>query len=290
LKCGYCGIWKTPRKEMGTIDAKRAITEFAGAGCVWWDFTGGEPLLRKDIGELVNHCKDHGLVVDIGRHGLLLKGKLPELKNLDYLVVSLDGPKKVNDKMRGDGTFDKVLEGIKAAIGESFDVIINAVVSDANTKNDFEGIRYLLQLSEELGCKISFSTMYGDSFNKGEIKDILPRNSMGSLRKMFKGRKNIVSVNGFFNSSFGSHNKRCKAGSYFIDIMPDGLVVPCLMRQDEGVPGLEVGFKNAFEKLRSKNDCSCRSTCYAQMNSLLSLNPKTVAEVISNYSRQVKVF
>ncbi len=61
LRCKYCGIWRQKPKEMNTEQIKTAIKEFADAGTINWAFTGGEPLLRRDLGELINFANDKGI-------------------------------------------------------------------------------------------------------------------------------------------------------------------------------------------------------------------------------------
>jgi MoaA/NifB/PqqE/SkfB family radical SAM enzyme len=79
LRCEYCGLWKTKRNEMTTEQAKSMIGDFASAGTMFWMFTGGEPMLRRDIGELVSEARGSGMVVGLVTNGTMLTRKLDEL-------------------------------------------------------------------------------------------------------------------------------------------------------------------------------------------------------------------
>ena len=177
---------------MTTEQAKRAINEFSDSGTLFWMFTGGEPLLRDDIGELIDQVNNYGMVSGLVTNGTLVKEKLSEIRKLDYIVLSLDGPKEDNDKLRGRGSFEKIFEGLKIAKKNNIDTIINTVISRANTSNNFKGIKFILDLSEKLGCKVSFSSLYTDPFNKEISAEQISEENMASLIKLLQGRNSFL--------------------------------------------------------------------------------------------------
>jgi len=290
LSCEYCGIWKTPKKEMNTEEVKRAMLEFANAGTIFWTFTGGEPLLRQDIGELVDYSTSLFPIVTLTTNGLLLKKRLNEVKNVNYFTISLDGPKEVTDRFRGKGTYDKTIEGIKAARELGKDVILNAVISKSNTENDLEGIRKLLELAQDLGCRINFSMIYEDQFNQKTIKEcLIEKNSYTKTLDLIKEyKKNKFSFIMFSDPCIEQlkHPKKwknCYAGRLFCDLFPDGTVLPCLFKENQGINGLKNGFVQAFKDLPKNENCICPSTCYNELNCIFSLRPRSVLENFFKY-------
>lgn len=294
--CKYCGIWNTPKKEMTTNEIKRAMKEFADAGTFQWVITGGEPLLRKDVGEIINYGRDLGLVINLTTNGLLLKQKIEEVKNASYLVVSLDGPRQINDAVRGKECFDRALEGIKAARERDIDVVINSTISKENIFNNFFGLRNIIQIAEDLDTKINFSVMYKDSFNTKSEKDSERINSV------FPSQKEITNALEFVKSYKKTHSRFimfsdpvinqlktlnrwefCYAGKLFCDLFPDGTVAPCLFKIEQGLDGLKEGFFEAFKKLPEQKNCVCSSTCYNELNMTFSLNPSTLVENFVKY-------
>jgi MoaA/NifB/PqqE/SkfB family radical SAM enzyme len=292
LSCRYCGISKTPRKEMGIKQVKQAMNEFSEAGTIFWTFTGGEPLVRKDIGKLVKHARKLFPFVTMVTNGTLLKHQINKTKNLNYILVSLDGPKEVTDLNRGNGTFDKTIEGIRAARERAIDVVINAVISKTNCQNDFEGIRNLIELTKELGCKLNFNTIYVDPFTKNaeKVKKIFPtteeRTKALDIIKEAKKRSNFILVSDPCIEHLKKPKpwKSCYAGKLFCDLFPDGTVVPCLFKESQGINGLKHGFVQAFNSLPEIKNCVCNNQCYTELNYLLSLKPKTIAENILKYT------
>jgi len=296
LSCKYCGIWSYKIKEMTTEEAKRAIKEFADAGTFHWVFTGGEPLLREDIGELVNYLKDFGVAVTLTTNGTLLKKRIDEVKNVDYFVVSLDGPKEINDEVRGEGVFDKAIEGVKEARKRGIEVVINATLSRKNIENNFYGIRKLIEIAKELDARLNFSVIYKDLYNQ---RDDFHKNRIDPI---FPSKEELVSALEFIQKEkrknkdlilFSDPNieqlkrlkpwKKCYAGILFVDLLPDGKVIPCLFKPHLGINGLEKGFVNAFKSLPIQKNCVCPSTCYNELNCTFSLKPGTLWENFRKY-------
>jgi MoaA/NifB/PqqE/SkfB family radical SAM enzyme len=296
LRCKYCGIWNYRMKEMGTKQIKKAIKEFADAGTFHWIFTGGEPLLRNDIGEIIKYLKDFGIVVTLTTNGVLLKKRLNEIKNVSYLVVSLDGPEEINDLVRGEGVFKQVIEGVKVVREKNIEVVLNSVISKANIEKKFYGIKKILSIAEELNCKLNFSVIYKDKFNQ---KNLFNKKRIESV---FPVHKKIIKALDFIKKCkskkpglimFSDPNieqlkilkswKECYAGKLFCDLFPDGRVIPCLFKPEQGINGLKHGFVKAFESLSINKNCVCPSTCYNELNCTFSLKPKTIWENFMKY-------
>lgn len=119
LSCIHCYVPSSPnikiRNELTTEELFKII-DFASKKMVKEiRLTGGEPLLRKDIIDVINYALSKGLRVSIETNGLLISEEfLQSLKYLSrvYFGVSLDGPKEVHEKIRGKGTFDKTVNAI----------------------------------------------------------------------------------------------------------------------------------------------------------------------------------
>ena len=105
LNCCYCK-WKDERQsdELDTAAVKRLIDQMKAAGVRLISFTGGEPLVRGDMGEIIRYVKSHGLVCKLNSNGMLVQQRLDDLRPLDLLQISVDGPPQVQDQLRGAGT------------------------------------------------------------------------------------------------------------------------------------------------------------------------------------------
>ncbi len=121
LRCAHCYSQSENRAyegELSTGEGKRLIDSLADFGVPVVLFSGGEPLMRNDLFELVRHASDRGLRAVISTNGTLvtpeyaarLKGE-----NLSYVGISLDGTEAVNDRFRGvQGAFARAMAGVDA--------------------------------------------------------------------------------------------------------------------------------------------------------------------------------
>lgn len=156
LNCKHCyenaGGEPTP-EELTTEEKKEVIDEFADAGVVAIAFSGGEPLMAKDIFEVAGHAKDKGFFTSIATNGTLITpgvaGKLKEV--FDYAEISLDGFEEVHDSFRGvPGAWRRTCEGIKNCVRAGVDTCVALTA----TKYNVEEIPRLVDFAEkELGVK-----------------------------------------------------------------------------------------------------------------------------------------
>ena len=107
--CDYPG-------EMTTEQGLALLEDLAEFGCPVVLFSGGEPLLRRDLFELASRAIELGMRAVISTNGTLIDAQTAERLRqvgLSYVGVSMDGMRAVNDAFRGvDGAFDLALEGI----------------------------------------------------------------------------------------------------------------------------------------------------------------------------------
>jgi MoaA/NifB/PqqE/SkfB family radical SAM enzyme len=116
LGCTHCFAGELPRREkrltLGEID--RLFAEMASLGSFRLGLTGGEPLLRKDLFQIIDLALGHGLAPCVTTNGLLITEEIARefgRRELVWLNVSLEGATaQTNDAVRGEGTFAKVMD------------------------------------------------------------------------------------------------------------------------------------------------------------------------------------
>ncbi len=103
--------------ELTTEQAKALIDSIAAFGCPVLLFSGGEPLLREDLFELLAYAKEKELRTVLSTNGTLITddaAKRLSALNLSYAGISLDGPEQVHDHFRSfQGAFQATLRGIE---------------------------------------------------------------------------------------------------------------------------------------------------------------------------------
>lgn len=139
LKCVHCYSQSQNvyyEGELSTEEGKRLIDAIADFGSPVILFSGGEPLMRKDLFELIRHATSRGLRAVISTNGTLITpeaaSRLKEF-NLSYVGVSLDGTEKVNDQFRGVvGAYSRAISGIRACQNAGLKVGLRFTINRRN--------------------------------------------------------------------------------------------------------------------------------------------------------------
>lgn len=120
LKCVHCYAHAKNMafdNELSTSEGKNLIDDLAEFGVPVILFSGGEPLVRKDLPELAAYAVKKGMRAVISTNGTLITPQIAQtLKDigLSYVGISLDGMEEINDRFRGvKGAFRLALKGIE---------------------------------------------------------------------------------------------------------------------------------------------------------------------------------
>ncbi len=118
LRCKHCyaAAGKIGNNEFTLDEVKKIVDELDKLGTILIALAGGEPLMRKDIYEIIAYIKSKGMEVFLNTNGTLItEEKLIKLieAGLTHIEISVDGLKDQHELIRGKGTFDKVLKLIE---------------------------------------------------------------------------------------------------------------------------------------------------------------------------------
>ena len=141
LKCIHCYAHAnetSTKDELSTEEGKKLIDDLAGFGVPVILFSGGEPLVRKDLPELASYAVEKGMRAVISTNGTLITDNVAkELKDigLSYVGISLDGTEKINDRFRGvNGAFKSAMNGIRSCKKAGIKVGLRFTVNNHNSK------------------------------------------------------------------------------------------------------------------------------------------------------------
>ena len=151
LRCVHCYSESRDREyegEMGTAEAKSFIDGCADFGVPVLLFSGGEPLMRADLFELIAHARLKGIRAVISTNGVLITPEVAaKLRDagLSYVGVSIDGLQARHDRFRGvSGAFDAAIAGIRASRNAGVKVGLRFTITKDNAE-DVPGIFKLLE-------------------------------------------------------------------------------------------------------------------------------------------------
>ncbi len=136
LQCIHC-YSSEKRADLSTSEVSHVIQTLFEAGAGVMDFGGGEPLLRKDIFDILSYAKRLGLYTSISTNGMLLDetcvNRLKAL-GINHVCVSLDGATaETHDRIRNKkGTFEQAIQGIKNSVSAGISTQVSTVVMNSN--------------------------------------------------------------------------------------------------------------------------------------------------------------
>jgi 12,18-didecarboxysiroheme deacetylase len=153
LKCVHCYAHAKDipfDNELTTEQGKELIDDLAAFGAPVMLFSGGEPLVRKDLPQLAAYAVEKGMRAVISTNGTLITPKMARtLKEigLSYVGISLDGMQEINDRFRGvNGAFRSALEGIRNSQAAGIKVGLRFTINKFNV----DEIPKIFQLLEEM--------------------------------------------------------------------------------------------------------------------------------------------
>lgn len=198
LACVHCRACAQPLRsplELSTPEAKRLMGQIREMQAPVFIMTGGDPLKRPDIYDLVGYGSSIGLRPSLSPSAtpLLTREAIAELKRrgLARLAISLDGSTPaIHDAFRGvAGTFDRALDAIRCARQLGVPVQINSTVTRRNLE-DFEAIGRLLDTLDIVLWSVFFLVPAG----RGQSADLV---SAEEFEQVFQKLYNILRHSSF---------------------------------------------------------------------------------------------
>ena len=114
-RCRGCRVWEEQdARELSTEDVKRGLDILKDIGVIEIVFSGGNPLIRDDIGEILDYAS-RNFITTVYDNGSMAAEKIDALRNVDFVAISLDTlDEKKNDYLKGvRGAWRKAMEAIR---------------------------------------------------------------------------------------------------------------------------------------------------------------------------------
>jgi radical SAM protein with 4Fe4S-binding SPASM domain len=251
LRCRHClsGSGKKMVGELSTPEAKRIVDMCADMGTFTLNFSGGEPLLRVDIMEILRYASGKKMALELLTNGTLISEEtIANLNdtNVSSVQVSIDGLAPSHDSFRGKpGAFDQAMTGISALKKGGFNIAISAVVH----KKNIPEIPALIELAIHAGVALFKTTLFmpAGRGKHNELDLMLSPDDVKRFADLINEKKEsvgsaiTVSTEQIYpwlmkddgRSKEGSSppvdgsNLGCTAGNSSFYITPDGKVAPC---------------------------------------------------------------
>lgn len=149
LKCLHCyASAGSESYELTTDQCFEVIDKLSNFKVPLILFSGGEPLLRADIFDIAEYAKKKKIRTVLSTNGTLIDKDVAEnLGVFEYVGVSLDGLKGINDRFRGvNGAFEKAFKGLLIAS----EVVLSGIRFTV-TRHNYDEVLPLIKLARENG-------------------------------------------------------------------------------------------------------------------------------------------
>lgn len=312
INCVYCygNYPERSERDVPLKDILALIDEMYSMGLRFIHISGGEALIRPDVGEILRHVKKKNILLEVITNGVITTKHLPLLREtLDFICVSMDANEQITDANRGKGVYGKALETVRACRDAGIATRVNGVLSEKTV----DTLEHLINLAAEERFLLSFNLPYGSlSEDRTKSMPFHDQKMRESLKLILDYKRRGYPVN-FSEQAYdyvlhwpvplqqnrldaatvqryGLKPVPCYYGRYICVIDANGDVYPCthLWSGTDFKPKnyMRDGFRAAWEHLVSNRDCvACTDLSFTDHNMMFSLYPTTLLSQLRNVLR-----
>ncbi len=307
LKCFYCYV-DTFNRNVKDIEKQvlfDMIDTFYDRGTRLIVLLGGEPLLYKEIGDVIRYIKNKNMVCEIITNGYRVEKYIEDLKLCDSVCVSLDGDEKSHDQNRGRGSYDVAIKAINLFRENGIHTRVKAVLTD-NNKDSFD---FLCKFAKEKGLilTISLAATYDERDYHQKNKWVGDKDKSEFLASLYAAKQEGYPIGYSFsaldyykkwpypddyivdseknNNPEGFDLLRCKRkdNSFYLDT--DGYLYPCAYQWGKSKKNVFTdGFDSAWESMEGYDCFACGSLPDIDITLMFNCNTESIFKAAKFYT------
>ncbi len=279
-KCSFCDIWEKPSPYITEENVRENLRDLKKLGVKVIDFTGGEPLLHRELHVFLRIAKEMGFITTVTTNGLLYPKYGEKMRGLvDMLHFSLDSPDRdEHNASRGVDCYDHVMRSIDLALewGERPDIIFTV---------SSENVGQIKEVYEQITLPKNLMLILNPLFEYNDHGAEVDHAALDAMEAW--GKKKLVYINkGFIDlrRDGGNHIDKpvCKAATSTVVISPENkLILPCYHLGEKELPIegklYEVFYSHEAEEMKKQEGklpgCEgCVINCYMQPSFAVEMN------------------
>lgn len=248
LQCPWCNNpldFAEITNELTTAEWKKVLHDARRAGSLQLGFSGGEPMVRQDLEELVAEADGLGYYTNLITSGMgLTKERLKELKRvgLKQIQISIQHcDREKNDAMVGVQSFDKKIATIEEIKAQGFPVVMNVPVSRYN----IDAVDDMLNFAERMGIEfVEFANLQYYNWALLNRSELMPTKAQLEYAeaRVNETRQRVgkdMTIYFVIPDYFDGRPKACMNGwgAIHLTVAPDGAALPC--QEARVIEGLE---------------------------------------------------
>ena len=317
LRCAACATWRLAdeAKELSLGEIEELVALLGRLGCKQISLSGGEPVMRRDLPQIVGLCRRAGLRARVLTNGVAMTPAIADellaagLKEISFSLDSLN--REVQETIDlAKGTYDTRLDNLfhlarrlplRGAVP-----LLNAIVNRLN----IDELPRLVEFAERIGFYISFVPLHQPTGEQKGHRFYQPQEGLAfraedepRVRTMYetllhakRNGKPILNSSAFLAATpdfffSGRVDWPCRAGSLYLSIGPDGFVSPCHAFEEQwGAPYRDFerwSFSSEVRRELPQRLAACEGCfrpCWAEI-SFLALNRGSLREMLQLHWR-----
>lgn len=299
LRCKYCfGDYPVRNLPSPTTDQLLKVMDgLKRLGTLRVTLTGGEPLLRDDMHEIVRRARANNIEPSLTTNGALIDHHPELLKDLAQLTVSIDGGQAIHDANRGEGSWEKAIYAVQKGRAAGTPVQLLCTVTKLSTA----GLKDVFEIADRYDCAVTFDlvaplyqsdgtmSVRPQARSDREIQALLdsllvlhhPRAVFSpAVLRYIRSWPVSYETYRLFRDQIPEGFKPipCAAGRFFAIIETNGNLLPCCRIGPEYSPPnvYELGVEEAWRLLPAHDCAACIQVGGNMFNSIFALQPSTV--------------
>jgi len=316
LECFYCyvDVFNQENRIITPETLKELIDTLYDRGTRLIVLLGGEPLMFKQIGEIIQYIKSKKMVCELITNGYLVHKYLDDLALCDSVCVSVDGEEEGHDLNRGAGSYQKAIEAISILQERDIPVRCKAVL----THNNQRSLEFLGQFAKERGIMltVSVAAIYDDrdyqQKNNGQtlttggewleeyakkqfFDDMISLKEQGvpvgysntalNYIKKWPYDEDFIIKKDKTNHTENFEPLYCKRKDNSLYIDSDGEMYPCAFQWGKGSKNVfKDGFDSAWENMREYDCYACGSLPDIDLSYMFNFNLENIISAAKFYT------
>jgi radical SAM protein with 4Fe4S-binding SPASM domain len=256
LRCRHCYLGDGPGRELAPDRVRSVLKEFEEMQGLRVLITGGEPLLHSRFDEINELLPDLFLRKVLFTNGTLLDRDLLKRLAVHEVQVSIDGMQQAHDALRGEGTWERTMDGVRRSLDAGFAVSVSTMVHQANLA-DFDRMEGL------------FRSL---SVREWTVDVPVPAGRMKENRGLAVSPDVGGKYLGYgYGGGMHASGRGFGCGLHLMAVLPDGAAAKCTFYRDRPVGGIDEGLAACWKRVRPVRldglacDCAfleaCRGGC-----------------------------
>jgi MoaA/NifB/PqqE/SkfB family radical SAM enzyme len=274
--CDFCGLESAVGPELDTKQVLKVLDRLASAGTRVIVFSGGEPLMRKDLPEILARGKSLGIKSGLTSNGTMIPDRIDEIAgNLDHVKLSFEGPKEVHDQIRGEGSYKEVMDAAEALLSRGVSLLLNTTLTGRNIGH----VEEILDTARRLGVRVKFQPVSSAHTMGKDIQALMPspeemRRAISELRLLRRTSPTIANSDAgleYMENWPHARPMKCYGSRLFLRLDPAGRSFFCTMQRDNFASAtiLEQGVQQTMASLIQAPCSGCWCTSTLELNLFL---------------------